>query len=71
MNGPDAATGGRILRNHQQNTAGESNPAHFSVNGIRAGVSLDDSDNHFARIHRQIPLQDSTIVLFRYIRTEN
>jgi hypothetical protein len=45
--------GRAYLRSHQQNTAGESNPAHFSVNEIRAGVSLDDSDNHFARIHRQ------------------
>jgi len=59
------------IRSHQQNTAGESNPAHFSVNGIRADVSAGDSDNHFARNHRQIPVKDSTIVLFRYITSQN
>jgi hypothetical protein len=38
------------LRNHQQNTAGESNPAHFSVKGIRGAVSAGNSDNHFAAL---------------------
>jgi hypothetical protein len=71
MNGPDAAGGGRDLRSHQQNTVGESNPAHFSVNGIRGSVAAGNSDNHFDRNHRKIPVKDRTVVLFRYIRTEN
>jgi hypothetical protein len=32
----------------QQNTADESNPAHFSVNGIRRRASVGDCDNHLA-----------------------
>jgi hypothetical protein len=47
MNGPDIQPKAGVFRGHQQNTAGESNPAHFSVNGIRGDVSLDDSDNDF------------------------
>jgi hypothetical protein len=53
------------LRNHQQNTAGESNPAHFSETGIRGHVSLDGSDNHFAATASDaVPIMTATLSSF-------
>jgi hypothetical protein len=64
MNLARTAEGGTQFRKRQQNTASESNPVHFSVNGISADVVLIAPDNHPLRLRRRKPAQDSRLSSF-------
>jgi hypothetical protein len=70
MNGPDTAEGGRICDSPAEYRRRIKSSAFFRERNSQPH-SAGNSDNHFADIHRQMPVNDSTIVLFRYIRPEN
>jgi hypothetical protein len=69
MNWPDTAD--EALRAIQQNTAGESNPEHFSVNACSGDVHPEGLWDAHGRLPGRKPRQRHGIVLFRYSQAKN